>query len=167
MKNLLFLFLITILFFASCRRKNVPQRTVTTTVHPKIAPDRIEQKQYIKRAVVLDSAAYAEKRNGTSYNASFPTVVINGKGVLQIDAQNLPPNVSHNLDALSRATPAFTQAQADNLMYRFKEIPPRVLLVPDNLAVKGVKGYYYQYENKFWYWKRQDGYFYLDKNYYQ
>ena len=166
MKNSVVLFLIAVLLFASCGRKNIPQRTIATPVRPKIAPDRINQQQYVKRAVILDSADYERRKNGYS-TAAAPVVVIDGKGVLQISADNLPPSVSHNLDSLRRATPAFTQNQADNLLYRYQELLPKVLYVPDNLAIKGVKGYYYQYQNKFWYWKKQDGYFYLDRNYYE
>jgi hypothetical protein len=84
-----------------------------------------------------------------------------------IDTLNLPPTVSHNLDSLNQAIRAFTPDQAKNLAFRFKQIPPRVLYVPDNLAKKGRKGYYYKYNDKFWYWKKDDGYFYLDENYYK
>lgn len=112
-------------------------------------------------AAGTDSAAAA-----TSYLAD-PVVVIDSRGNLMIDSLNLPPTVSHNLDSLNQSIRAFTPDQAKNLAYRFKQIPPRVLFVPDNLAKKGRKGYYYKYNDKFWYWKKADGYFYLDENYYK
>lgn len=174
-----------ILFFVSCGRRNVPQQTATP-VHPKIAPDRINQKQYVKKAVILnDSTTTNTSKNiadsysnpdSASANAAAannaaaltaPLVVIDSHGMLQVDSASLPQGVSHNLDSLNQATRAFTPDQAKNLAHRFNDIPPRVLLVPDNLAKKGVKGYYYKYQNKFWYWKKDDGFFYLDENYYQ
>ncbi|HEY0298789.1 MAG TPA: hypothetical protein VGB84_06175 [Arachidicoccus sp.] len=183
MKKFLYISFGAALFLSACGRKTVPQQTVTKPLHPKIAPDRIDQKQYVKKAVVLDSAASklnAQKEIADSYNAvnnngitaatnaaSAVIIVIDSHGALLIDSTNLPRTVSHNLDSLNQATRAFTPNQAKNLAHRFNEIPPRILLVPDNVAKKGVKGYYYKYENKFWYWKKDDGYFYLDENYYQ
>ncbi|ANI88767.1 hypothetical protein A9P82_05375 [Arachidicoccus ginsenosidimutans] len=187
MKNLFYIAFVSGMVFISCGRRTVPQQTTTQPVHPKVAPDRIQKPQYVKKAVILDSNtfhntqkniqdSYNNKADSVAVNAAVPvansvaataTVVIDSHGMLQIDSANLPPDVSHNLDSLNQATRAFTPNQVKNLAYRFKEIPPRVLLVPDTLAKKGVKGYYYKYDNKFWYWKKDDGYFYLDENYYQ
>lgn len=187
MKKISLLIIIpAILFLVSCGRRNIPQQTTTTPVHPKIAPDRINQQQYVKKAVILnDSTTTNNPKNITdSYNSpdsaaanvaaannaaalTAPLVVIDSHGMLQVDSTNLPSGVSHNLDSLSQSVRAFTPDQAKNLAHRFNDIPPRVLLVPDNLAKKGVKGYYYKYQNKFWYWKKDDGFFYLDENYYQ
>lgn len=61
---------------------------------------------------------------------------------------------------------SFTPAQKQNLMYRYKTVPPRVLNVPEKLSKKNARGTYYVYKNKFWYWKQADGFFYLDENYY-
>jgi len=186
MKQTLFLSFLIAIFIVSCGRRNVPQQTTTKPVHPKIAPDRINQNQYVKKAIILnDSTARNTPKNITdSYNnpdsasgnaaaannasaLAAPVVVIDSHGMLQVDSAGLPPDVSHNLDSLNQATRAFTPDQAKNLAHRFNQIPPRVLLVPDNLAKKGVKGFYYKYQNKFWYWKKDDGFFYLDENYYQ
>jgi hypothetical protein len=41
-----------------------------------------------------------------------------------------------------------------------------VLNVPESLAKTNAKGTYYVYKKKFWYWKKGDGYFYLDETYY-
>ncbi|SDZ86896.1 hypothetical protein SAMN05192529_10354 [Arachidicoccus rhizosphaerae] len=118
----------------------------------------------------LDSANTAAINDDNSTASNYlaePVVVIDSRGNLMIDTLNLPPTVSHNLDSLNQAIRAFTPDQAKNLAFRFKQIPPRVLYVPDNLAKKGRKGYYYKYNDKFWYWKKDDGYFYLDENYYK
>ncbi|MDE1192598.1 MAG: hypothetical protein PW786_10740 [Arachidicoccus sp.] len=178
MKKLAYLSFGFILILGSCGRKNVPQQTATP-VHPKVAPDRINQQQYIKKAVIINGNSgqgindtYTNPNNNantatTANNLAEPVVVIDSHGMLKVDSLILPPDVSHNLDSLNQATRAFTPDQAKNLAHRFNQIPPRVLLVPNNLAKKGVKGYYYKYQNKFWYWKKDDGYFYLDENYYQ
>jgi len=112
-------------------------------------------------------AANADNLAAATHYLAEPVVVIDSRGKLLIDSLNLPPTVSHNLDSLNQSIRAFTPDQAKNLAYRFKQIPPRVLFVPDNLAKKGRKGYYYKYNDKFWYWKKADGYFYLDENYYK
>ncbi|QEC73104.1 hypothetical protein FSB73_16875 [Arachidicoccus ginsenosidivorans] len=113
------------------------------------------------------AAANADSLAAAAHYLAEPVVVIDSRGKLLIDSLNLPPTVSHNLDSLNQSIRAFTPDQAKNLAYRFKQIPPRVLFVPDNLAKKGRKGYYYKYNDKFWYWKKADGYFYLDENYYK
>lgn len=177
-------FFLSVLLTA-CGRRNIPSKSAKTELRPKIAPDRVDEKQYVKRATILDSVhnAYEKNESGKTVKDSYtdsanfatksnlintPVVVIDSHGVLQIDSSlNLPPDVSHNLDSLSQAVRAYTPNEAKNLAFRFKEIPPRILFVPDNLAKKGVKGYYYRYENKFWYWKKEDGFFYLDENYYK
>ena len=122
------------------------------------------QKTATENAVTADSLAAIEAAKNY---LSEPAVVIDSRGHLMIDTLNLPPTVSHNLDSLNQSIRAFTPDQAKNLAYRFKQIPPRVLYVPDSLAKKGRKGFYYKYNNKFWYWKKADGYFYLDENYYK
>jgi len=112
-------------------------------------------------------ASNADSLAAAAHYLAEPVVVIDSRGKLLIDSLNLPPTVSHNLDSLNQTIRAFTPDQAKNLAFRFKQIPPRVLFVPDNLAKKGRKGYYYKYNDKFWYWKKADGYFYLDENYYK
>lgn len=119
-------------------------------------------------AALADGAVSAvDSSASASHFLAEPVVVIDSRGNLLIDTLNLPPTVSHNLDSLNQTIRAFTPDQAKNLAYRFKQIPPRVLFVPDNLAKKGRKGFYYKYNDKFWYWKKADGYFYLDENYYK
>lgn len=61
---------------------------------------------------------------------------------------------------------AFTPSQRKNLINRFKSVPPRVLYVPPGFVKSTSRGDYYILKNKFWYWKKADGYFYLDENYF-
>ncbi|HTN38189.1 MAG TPA: hypothetical protein VL053_14010 [Arachidicoccus sp.] len=196
MKKLLYTTFAFSVLLAACGRRTVPSKSSDNgKLHPKIAPDRVDKKQYVKKATIIDStqtgfnngqvgnktitdsygsaadsAAAVAKADSLTSAASIlmePVVVIDSRGKLMIDTLNLPPTVSHNLDSLNQSIRSFTPNEAKNLAYRFKQIPPRVLFVPDNLAKKGRKGYYYKYNNKFWYWKKADGYFYLDENYYK
>src|SRR6476620_4332283 len=78
-----------------------------------------------------------------------PTVMVNGDGKVV--------NSTVKTTAGAKAYPvtsarSFTPNQQKNLMYRYKTVPPRVLNVPDKLAKKNAKGYYYVYKKKFWYW---------------
>lgn len=207
MKKILYLTLAFSIFLAACGRRTIPEKSAEgKKILPKVTPDRPNQKQYVKKATVIDSAqmginkptepqnnnnisndntvtdsykmaadsmaavAKTDSINASTAAATYlsePMIVIDSRGKLMMDTVNLPPTVSHNLDSLNQATRAFTPNEAKNLAFRFKQIPPRVLFVPDNLAKKGRKGYYYKYNNKFWYWKKADGYFYLDENYYK
>lgn len=125
---------------------------------------------YKMAADSMAAVAKADSINASTAAANYlsePMIVIDSRGKLMMDTVNLPPTVSHNLDSLNQSIRAFTPNEAKNLAFRFKQIPPRVLFVPDSLAKKGRKGFYYKYNNKFWYWKKADGYFYLDENYYK
>ena len=193
----------------ACSRRTVPSSASNEAkkLHPRVTPDRPQQRQYVKKATIIDSATVganpgqaAQNNNqsdkvitdsynktgsniggspatgaGTASDSALaasnylmePAVVIDSRGNLLIDTLRLPPTVSHNLDSLNQSIRAFTPAQAKNLAYRFKQIPPRVLFIPDSLAKPGRNGMYYKYNNKFWYWKKADGFFYLDENYYK
>ena len=94
--------------------------------------------------------------------AETATVVVSGDGkVVNSSAKSSTGKVYPVTQARS-----FTPDQKKNLMYRFKTIPPRVLHVPESLSKKNAQGSYYVLKKKFWYWKKPDGYFYLDENYY-
>ena len=93
-------------------------------------------------------------------------IVIDEKGQIITSRDNLPDNIASKVD-YKKITRSFTPAQRQNLIYRFKMVPPRVLFVPDKLVSKTARGYYCVYKKKFWYWKKEDGLFYLDETYYQ
>jgi len=97
---------------------------------------------------------------------SSPMIVIDEKGRIITSRDNLPDNIASKVD-YKKITRSFTPAQRQNLIYRFKMVPPRVLFVPDKLVSKTARGYYCVYKKKFWYWKKEDGLFYLDETYYQ
>ena len=213
MRKLIYTSIAFCTILVACSRRTVPSSTKNEgkKIHPRVTPDRTPDRQYVKKATIIDSATVAGNQNplatnqtetgkvitdsynktnagavteGTPTNPAGnatvadsanlatnylmePAVVIDSRGNLLIDTFRLPPTVSHNLDSLNQTIRAFTPAQAKNLAYRFKQIPPRVLYIPDNLAKPGRNGMYYKYNNKFWYWKKADGFFYLDENYYK
>ena len=95
-----------------------------------------------------------------------PLIVIDGTGQVINSRDKLPSEIASKVDynAIARS---FTPAQKQNLIFRFKMLPPRVLFVPERLVSKSARGYYCVYKKKFWYWKKEDGLFHLDETYYQ
>lgn len=93
-------------------------------------------------------------------------IVIDEKGKVITTRDKLPPDFTGRVD-YAKISRGFTPAQRQNLIYRFKMVPPRVLFVPDQLASRSAKGTYVVYRKKFWYWKKEDGLFHLDETYYQ
>lgn len=93
-------------------------------------------------------------------------VVVDGKGSLVSDKETLLANGAKS-GFPSTSARAFTPQERANLLARFKTVPPRVMHVPDNLSKKTAQGQYYVLRDKFWYWKKSDGFYYLDDNYYK
>ncbi len=98
--------------------------------------------------------------------AMAPMIVIDEQGAIITSRDKLPADMSGKVD-YPRIARGYTQAQRQNLIYRFKMVPPRVLFVPDHLASKSAKGTYIIFKKKFWYWKKPDGLFHVDETYYQ
>ena len=93
-------------------------------------------------------------------------VVIDGNGRILTPLEKLP--IEENLKPdYSKIARAFTPAQKANLNLRYKMIPPKIIYVPEVFAQKSLKGTYSIYKKKFWYWKKEDGLFYLDETYYK
>lgn len=170
---------LSLLFFASCGRRNIPAKTTTETNRPPIAPDRVaDDKKYIAKA--MPSANNIEGNSNVEANirtnATLKPVatekafaVIDSKGNVVVDPNILPPYVDHNLDSISMLVRSYTPNQAKNLANRYNVIPPRVIYVPASMQKQGTKGVYFLYKipnNTLWYWKRKDGYFYIDENHY-
>lgn len=95
-----------------------------------------------------------------------PMIVIDEKGNVITSRDKLPHEIAAKVD-YPKISRSFTPAQRQNLIYRFKIIPPRVIYVPDHLVSKTARGSYCIYRKKFWYWKKEDGLFHLDETYYQ
>lgn len=96
----------------------------------------------------------------------MPLVVIDGLGRVITSKSNLPSDEGIKAD-YSKLERSFTPEQKANLMARHKMIPPRVLYVPKEYSKTSLKGEYCVYKKKFWYWKKNDGLFYLDEVYYK
>jgi hypothetical protein len=148
---------------------------ITTTPPPSRNPVNNNNKNNNPVPVVKDSAitTTANTTASTPIPAVTPThpvydkpiTIVDNRGRIVITKEQLPDSVSTDLSALSSIR-AFTPDQAKNLASRYNFIPPKVIYVPSALAKKGRKGMYYIYNQKFWYWKKEDGFFYLDANYY-
>ena len=95
-----------------------------------------------------------------------PMIVIDESGKVITPRDKLPENIASKVD-YTKISRSFTQAERQNLIARFKLIPPRVMFVTDQLASKSAKGSYVVYRKKFWYWKNDDVLFDVDHTYTQ
>ena len=93
-------------------------------------------------------------------------IIIDGYGKILTPQDQLPAEANIKSD-YSKMARAFTPNQIANLKYRYQTVPPRVLYVPDMYTLKSLRGVYCVYKKKFWYWKNEDGLFYLDETYYK
>lgn len=92
-------------------------------------------------------------------------IVIDGYGKILTPQSKLPDqNIKPNYSQIARA---FTPQEIANLKARHNMVPPKILYVPDQYALKTPRGTYAVYKKKFWYWKKEDGLFYLDEIYYK
>ena len=143
----------------SCSKKTVPSKTTNESVTNNTT---VNNNTVIDTAsaviVTADSLAMAAVNN--------IMVIADGYGNLVTPQQSLPANsgVKYNNLELSKS---FTVQQRANLQARYKTVPPRVLYVPEQASSSSLKGNYYIYKKKFWYWKKGDGFYYLDPKYYQ
>ena len=161
MKRIL-LCLIIVLLVSSCSKKIHPVTTKTSVKPGSPAPTTIgttaapaaEINEPVKAPVVI--------------NKSFasPMIVIDETGKIITSRNQLPEAIAAKVD-YTKITRSFTPTQRQNLIYRFKIVPPRVLYVPENMVSKSARGYYCVYKKKFWYWQKEDGLFHLDETYYQ
>lgn len=138
-----------------CSKKTVPSKT-TNEINTNNNTTVIDTASAV--IVTADSLAMAAVNN--------TMVIADGYGNLVTPQQSLPANsgVKYNNLELSKS---FTVQQRANLQARYKTVPPRVLYVPEQASSSSLKGSYYIYKKKFWYWKKADGFYYLDPKYYQ
>lgn len=165
----------------SCGKKNVPTKTNTTIAqnHHKKKPSQAEIaarqaaiQDSLRQLRVADSLAAAESdstdteaETATSSRFSKVTLAVDSRGELHVsESDNLPADVK-SLQGL-RGLRSFTPAEYGRLKARFGSIPPRAIYVPEKYARKTSRGYYYILKKRFWYWKKDDGFYYLDQNYY-
>jgi hypothetical protein len=147
-----------------CHRKIRPAASVTKTTtttatnHPVSEPVK----------PLLDSAEAAGEPTlpTVPVPAARPMIIVDARGNFAVSAKDLPADASHSILNNSNAR-AYTPAELKTLSYRFKQIPPRILYVPVSLQKTNSRGTYYVFLKKYWYWKKANGYFYLDENYYK
>ncbi len=162
MKRVFGLLLVSGLLLTACSKKTRP--TVSTPVKqdntPVIVTPPVKEPPPV---VVTDSV---EEETVTPTPAMAPMIVIDEKGSVITSRDKLPPEVAAKVN-YSRISRGYTPAQRQNLIFRYKMVPPRVLFVPDQLASKSARGTYVIYRKKFWYWRKADGLFHIDETYYQ
>lgn len=161
------LFVLGIMVLLSCSRKTVPAK------YP--APKNVLQKTDIdtKPEPVTHTPLVVKPENPVTIPAPpkpdvlpGPMIVIDEKGEIITDKASLPDDIAANVD-FRKIARSYTPSQRQNLIYRFKMVPPRVFYIPDRLASQTARGSYIIYKKKFWYWKKEDGLFHLDETYYE
>lgn len=146
------------LFATACHRKTVPPKNVNATI---VYPDSNKGNTTTNPVTpVTPPPATAPVTNEKIL------VILDRGGRLAVSPQSLPPYVKANTQQLPSSTP-LTAEQRNNLLSRHKTLLPLALYVPDALSTKTLKGQYYRYKNKFWYWKKADGFYHLDEIYYK
>lgn len=146
-----FVFLFSAWLLVSCHRKSVPSSSDNNS----------------SSAAKGGSTVSGEvKKPATTATSAKAIIVVDGNGKLTASKETLLANGAKSGFPTASAR-SFTPQQRANLIARFKTVPPRVLHVPDQLAKKAAQGQYYVLRNKFWYWKKSDGFYYLDDNYYE
>lgn len=144
-------------FFFSCSRKIVPPKPNTTIEN--------NNNSYTDTSGYNSGNVFADSATTTTSSSSLVMVIADGYGRLVTPKENLPQDavVKYNNLQLSKG---FTVQERANLQARYKMVLPRVLYVPQQYTSSSLKGVYYIYRKKFWYWKKSDGLFYLDQKYY-
>jgi hypothetical protein len=162
MKRVFGLLLAGVLVLASCSKKTHP--TVSTP------PAKTQQNNapVINSNPVTDTPVVTNPSEAAPapIAAAAPMIVIDEKGNIITPREKLPADIAPKVN-YTKINRGYTPAQRQNLIYRFKIVPPRVLYVPEQYSTKNAKGTYVVYKKKFWYWKKEDGLFHLDETYYQ
>ncbi len=163
MKTYLLLVLSCCALLFACSRKTVPAKTNNVTVvtgdnptetnNPPSSNNDSVSTEPADSAVTVNNSALAFIVVTDGYGK-----IINGQNTLPADA-----DVKFNNFQLSKG---FSAQQLSNLKARYKTIPPRVLYVNPQKEQKSARGTFYVLGKKFWYWKKKDGFFYLDEKYY-
>ena len=160
MKNFLIISFIIVLAI-SCSKKTVPTKPNSQATSSNNKIDNINSVE------PLPTPANEMPPTVTTRLANVNAmIVIDGNGRILTPLEKLPPEENLKPD-YTKIARAFTPAQKANLNLRYKMVPPKVIYVPDMYAMKSLKGTYSIFKKKFWYWKKEDGLFYLDETYYK
>ena len=148
MKFCLYSLLLVLVIASSCHRKSVPSGSRN---NGEVTP-------------LLNSSEAAGMPVAPAFEK--PVIIVDARGNFAVTETTLPPNASKEILNPANAR-AYTPAQTKTLAYRFGKVPPRILYVPSSLSKKSAKGTFYVLDKKFWYWKKSNGYFYIDENYFK
>lgn len=141
MKYLLYCLAVVSIAVTSCHRRHIPESSSTTTTT-------------------------TEETTPVAPVYTKPVIIVDARGNFAVTEATLPADASKDILNPANAR-AYTPAQTKTLAYRFGKVPPRILYVPVSIAKKSAKGTYYVLDKKFWYWKKSNGYFYIDENYFK
>jgi hypothetical protein len=149
---------------ASCSKKTHP--AISAPSKPNTIPSNVPVAA--NESVTVEPAPSVTKAPSTAPAPDFssPMIVIDESGKIITAKEQLPSDIAEKVD-YKKITRAFTPTQRQNLVTRFKMVPPKVLFIPASLSSKSARGTYIVYKKKFYYWKKEDGLFYLDDTYYQ
>jgi hypothetical protein len=162
MKKILGLLCMACVIFTSCSKKTHP--TVRKATRGRTEETRNNRKAADPTTNTIPPSG--ELNLPPAALAAVPMIVIDDVGRVITSRDKLPADVASKVD-YSKISRSYTPAQRQNLIYRSKMVPPRVLYVPAQLASRNAKGTYAVYKKKFYYWKKEDGLFHLDEIYYQ
>ncbi len=162
MKAFSFLLLFFVVIIVGCHRKMHTGSATTNTN----ATTTATSKEAVKP--LLDSATAAGGMAAPTVPVPMAKsiIIVDAHGNFAVTEKDLPPDASRSILSSANAR-AYTPAELKTLSYRYKQIPPRILYVPAELQKKNSRGSYYVFAKKYWYWKKPNGYFYLDENYYK
>ncbi len=168
MKRIFLLLAGMIILLFSCSKKTVPAATTATKAPERnnTTITRSEPPASITTPVKPPTVEPTAVAPTTAPAFSSPMIVIDEAGKVITSREQLPDDIAEKVD-YKKIAHGFTPVQRQNLIGRFKMVPPKVLFVPAQLASKSAKGYYCVFKKKFWYWQKEDGLFYLDETYYQ
>jgi len=162
MKLFPFLLLLLVVITVGCSRKTTAaiKTTTTTTTTTATANEPVKP--------LLDSA---EATGGTAVTTvpaavAKPIIIVDARGNFAVTEKDLPPDASKSILNNANAR-AYTPAELKTLSYRYGQIPPRILYVPEALQKTSSRGTYYVLMKKYYYWKKDNGYFYIDEHYYK
>ena len=146
----------------ACSKKTVPAAThqLSPLTSPQAAPVHADTSSALVPGIISDTATTVAS------NATVTVMVISdANGKILTSEKDLPPDADVKFNSL-QLSKGFTPQQKINLSTRYKMVPPRVLYVSRPSQLTSLRGTYYIYKKKFWYWKKSDGLFYLDEKYY-
>jgi hypothetical protein len=163
MKNVT-LWFVCLIIITACHRKAVPSKTTNATIVTNTAPT--------KKVNPPPNTSISEPKPDSAISAApvapapSAMIVVDGYGRILTPETKLPADTSVKAD-YTKISKGFTPQELANLKARYKTVPPRVLYVPEQYTLKTLRGTYCIYKKKFWYWKQEDGLFYLDEMYYK